>query len=164
MTLDEALEKALIGYKRYYNIKREDATPPFEAEAVFNSHNEQYFLVKAAKVADIDSNEYVFFKIKDHITLNDVCEYDKIAWEEGLSRIIPSASHRNSDVTLVLIADRFDQDAYEAIKKMKHYKSYRLGFQGWSNYRLVAVELLLKRVVYNRQGQSLKKLFGNIFK
>ena len=54
-------EKILECFKRYYNVSTENIAQPFIARAEFKSHNEQYFLVKAAKVADIDSNESVFF-------------------------------------------------------------------------------------------------------
>ena len=61
MNSSEALEKLLHSYERYYDISTENIAAPFVAEAVFKSHNEQYFLVKEAKLSDIDSNEFVFF-------------------------------------------------------------------------------------------------------
>ncbi len=162
MNRDEVFERALLRYKRYYNIILDDVTAPFKAEAIFKSHNEQYYLIKAAKVADIDSNEYVFLDSCEVLTLDRLNEIEKIAWETGLSRIVPSSSHRNSDTTLIIIADRINQDAFEQVKKLRHYKSFYWGFQGWSNFRVVAIEVSLKRIAYNRQGRSLKKLFGNI--
>ena len=50
MTKSEALEKVLLSFKRYYNIKQEDVTEPFAAEAEFRTHDEHYFLVKSAKL------------------------------------------------------------------------------------------------------------------
>ena len=49
-----ALEKIIESFRRYYDVSTENVDLPFAAKAVFKSHNEQYFLVKAAKVADID--------------------------------------------------------------------------------------------------------------
>lgn len=60
LTPGEALERILRSYQTYYNIKTEAVEPPFAAEAIFGSHNEQYFLIKKAKVADIDTNETVY--------------------------------------------------------------------------------------------------------
>lgn len=57
LTPGEALGRILRSYQTYYNIKTEAVEPPFAAEAIFGSHNEQYFLIKKAKVADIDTNE-----------------------------------------------------------------------------------------------------------
>lgn len=165
MNLTEALDKLLYSFKRYYNIKKGDEVePPFVAEAEFISHNEQYFLIKKAKVAEINSNEYVFFYTTDILDLETLQSLDACAWERGLSRVKPDSNHRNSDVTLIIIADNIAQDAFKAVHKMKHYQSYFFCLQGWSSYRLVALELSSGKMAYNRQGQNLKKLVSNITK
>ena len=66
LTPGEALERVLRSYQTYYNIKTEAVEPPFAAEAIFGSHNEQYFLIKKAKVADIDTNETVYFATEEY--------------------------------------------------------------------------------------------------
>ena len=81
-----------------------------------------------------------------------------------MARVIPSSSHRNSDVTLVIVTDKLTPEAKAAIPKMKHYKSYMFTLHGWSYYRLIALELSTGDLVYNRQGQNLKKLVSNILK
>ena len=57
----DMLEQLLKSFNGYYTVKRDGVAAPFVAEAEFHSHTEQYLLVKAAHVADIDSNEYIFF-------------------------------------------------------------------------------------------------------
>ena len=128
LTPGEALERVLRSYQTYYNIKTEAVEPPFAAEAIFGSHNEQYFLIKKAKVADIDTN------------------------------VQPSSNHRNSDVVLIILTGHAEEDALTQVKKCKHYQSYLWGFHGWSNYRLIVAELSSGRIVHNRHGQILKKL------
>lgn len=165
MNLTEALEKVLISYRRYYNILREDEVEaPFVAEALFRSHNEQYFLIKKAKVAEINSNEDVFFYTTEYLDIETLHKMDLCAWERGVSRVKPDGNHRNSDITLIIIANHIEEDAMKEVRKMKHYQSYRFGLHGWSNYRLVAMELSSGKLAYNRQGQMLKKLFSNITK
>lgn len=165
MNVTEALDKILCSFTRYYNIKRgETVEPPFTAEAEFISHNEQYFLIKRAKVADINSNEYVFFYAADEIDYETLLQLDETAWNRGIAKVVPDSSHRNSDVTLVLVADKLTPEAKAAIPKMKHYKSYMFTLHGWSYYRLIALELSSGDLVYNRQGQNLKKLVSNILK
>ena len=162
MNTDDTLNALLPLFKRYYNLNTETPEPPFAAEAVFASHNEQYFLVKAAKVADIDTNEYVYFAKCDRLNTDDLDRLDTTAWERGLSKVNPGPGHRNTDVTLVIVADVIDDDTKKIIKKKHHYKSYRFGFNGWSNYRLVAIGCSTGKAYYNHQGKSLKKLVGNI--
>ena len=98
LTPGEALERVLRSYQTYYNIKTEAVEPPFAAEAIFGSHNEQYFLIKKAKVADIDTNETVYFATEESLSKDRLLELDSIAWERGTANVQPSSNHRNSDV------------------------------------------------------------------
>ena len=158
----EALDKLLLSYKRYYNITQDDSVLPFNALAELHSHNEQFFLVKAAKVADIDSNEYIYFSLQDELTPETAASLDKLAWKTGTSKVTPSSAHRNTDVSLIILADKITEEAKNTIKKLKHYKSYKFSFWGWSNYSLIAFDMSDKSFAYNRRGKDLKKLFTNL--
>lgn len=162
MSTDEMLSKLLPLFEDYYNINTGEVEEPFDAEAVFKSHNEQYYLIKAAKVADVDMNEYVYFAKCDTLSVSKLEEYDRTAWERGLENARPGHGHRSTDVALFIIAQSIDEEAMGLIKKMRHYKSYRFGFYGWSNYRLVAIECSKGKAYYNHQGKSFKKLVRNI--
>ena len=162
MTATEALERLLRSYVQYYDILREGVEPPFTAEAVFHTHDTQYVLLKSAAISEAESHEYVFFATAESMDLADVTVLDETAWERGLARVKPYSCHRNSDVTLVILAERIDPDAMAAIRKFKHYKSYRFGLHGWSNYRVIALETSSGTMAHNRLGQSLKKLLRNI--
>lgn len=162
--MTELLENILKSYSVYYDIKQEDVTEPFAAEAEFHTHDEQYFLVRSATISEAESNEYVYFAVEDKVDSEKLAQLDEKAWEAGLSRIHPHSSHRNSDITLVIMAEQLTEDAFAKIPKLRHYKSYRLGLHGWTNYRLVAIEHSSGRAVFNRQGRDLKKLVCNILK
>ncbi len=162
MSTDETLLSLLPLFRNYYNIKTEDVEAPFEAEAAFESHNEQYYLVKAAKVADVNINEYVYFAKCDTLGADELRLFDETAWERGIAKAKPGYDHRNTDVTLYIVADTIGDDIKKQIKKTRRYKSWKWGFNGWSNYRLVAIECSTGKAFYNHQGRSLKKLVGNI--
>ena len=162
MNLQEALDKLLPSFQRYYNIKTEDVEAPFTAEAVFQSHNEQYFLIKSARISEANSNEFIYFYTADSLSAQELRELDCCAWEQGIGHVQPNYYHRSTDVALIIIAQKIDEEAWNLIRKLKHSKSYRFGLQGYSNYRLIALELSTGRVTHNRQGQSLKKLVSNI--
>lgn len=162
MSLQEALDKLLPAFQRYYNINREDVEAPFVAEAVFQSHNEQYFLIKSARISEANSNEFIYFYTADYIKADDVKELDSCAWERGIGHVQANYYHRNTDVALIIIAEQIDEEAKKLIRKLQHSKSYKFGLNGYSNYRLIALELSTGQVTHNRQGQSLKKLVSNI--
>ncbi len=160
--VNEVKERLLRSFQRYYNIQRENVEPPFFAKAEFHSHDEQYFLVKAAKISEQESHEYAYFAYVDLLNETLLSEMDEHAWTEGLSHVDPGPNHRASDVTLIILADHIDGGAAKQISKLNHYKSYRFGLRGYSTYRLVALELSTGRLTHNRHGQNLKKLVGNI--
>ena len=70
-------------------IKKDEVTQPFCAEAEFRSHNEQYFLVRSAHIADLDSNEFVFFADCEELT------------EKLLSRLLYISSRQKEYLTIL---------------------------------------------------------------
>ncbi len=156
------LQSLLRAFERYYTIKTQGTKPPFAAEAEFHSHNEQYFLTRAAKIADIDSHEFVFFAEEKHLDAARLAILDAAAWEGGLSRVQPCEGHRNSDVTLIIVADSLDSDIPRAVKKARHSASYRFGLWGWSNYRILAYDVSSGKALTNRLGAPLKKYVCNV--
>ena len=162
MTSHETLEKILPAFQRYYDIIRDNVPAPFAASAEFHSHDEQYFLIKSARLSESDSHEYIYFAAIEHLDETTLTSLDEKAWEIGFSRVNPHPDHRNTDITLFIIADQITEEAFSMVPKIKRYKSYKFGFQGWTHYRLVAFEHTSGRAAYNRQGESLKKLVRNI--
>lgn len=162
MDRSAALEQLLRSFEVYYNVKREGVEPPFAAEAEFHSHDEQYFLMRSARIGEADSKEYVYFATPEQLDEAALLDLDRTAWEQGLAKVVPHAEHRNSDVTLFVLADHITEEAFQKIPRLRHYKSYRFSLQGWSQYRLVALELSTGRIAHNRQGQGLAKLVRNI--
>ena len=163
MELPQAIEKVLPAFERYYTVKNVP-NPPFCAEAEFRSHNEQYFLVRSAHIADIDSNEFVFFATIPNLDSQNLNELTKSAWETGLSRVKPYNGHRNSDITLIILTNKIDDETKKAIKKTRLYKSYKFSFWGWSNFKLTVVELDSQGIYFNRFGKDYQKLLNkNIF-
>lgn len=163
MSVNEILEKLYNSFRIYYDVKQEGIDPPFVAEAQFHTHDEQFFLVKSAVLSEAESQEYVYFAKEETLNLDKLLSLDQEAWRRGISNVKPHASHRNTDVALIILADHISEEAFLQIPKLRHYQSYRLGFQGWSNYRLAVIELSTGRAAYNRLGKSFKKLVSNIF-
>ncbi len=162
MTTNEALEQLLRSYSVYYDINRENVVEPFAAEATFHAHDEQYFFTKGAKMDEMDSFEYVFFRESEHMTLEEARTLDELAWNTGMARVRPGPKHHCSDVGLILLADKIDDEVFRFVKKLRRYNSYKLTLHGWSHYRVVALETSTGRTAFNRMGRNLKKLFRNI--
>ncbi len=162
MTTNEALEQLLRSYHQYYNLYRENVTEGFVAEAHFHSHDEQYFLFKSAKLSEADSHEYVYFALAETLTAETVNALTEKAWTTAMSHVQTTPIHRSSDAALVILADTIDPGATRAIQKARRFASYKHGFHGFSHFRLIAFEPTSKKLVHNRMGSSMKKLFRNI--
>ena len=162
MTAEEALERLLRSYTQYYDVLREGVEPPFAAEACFHSHNEQFVLVKSARISEAESHEYVFFAVERELDGDRLRELDETAWSRGMERVRPYSAHKNTDVALVILTERMTPQAEAAVRKLRRSKSYRFGLHGWSNYRAIALEVPSGRLVHNRMGRSLRKLLRNI--
>ena len=157
----DVADRLLKSYSTYYNINTDTPAEPFFAEASFKAHNEHYFLTKKAMLSEYDQKEFVFFARVAALDEKTLKELDERAWQEGLSRAEIKENHRSTDVVLIILADSFDENILKAVKKTKHSKSYRFGFYGYSNYKLVAYELSTGRTCFNRLGKDLRKLFGS---
>ena len=165
MDKQEALEKMLDVFHRYYTVNTETPAAPFAAEAVFHLHNENYFLIKSAKYAEQDSNEYVFFALADTLTPELFEELAARAWEEGLARAEENIkkNHRNSDVSLYILADRVDPACDQVIQKKRMSRSYMLGFRGYSHFRALAYDLSDRRSRFNYMGDTLMRTVRIVF-
>lgn len=155
----EDLEKHLVSYNRYYTIKKENVTEPFYCEAEFISHTEKFVLVKSAHIADIDSNEFVYFHASQNLNLETLLSCVDKAWDNGISKVKPYNGHKNSDVTVVFFSDKIEEEVFKSIKKVKKYKSYKFSFWGYSHLRVVIKDVSSGQISSNYQGQSLRKIF-----
>ena len=161
ITPQEALEQLLPSYERYYDVTRE-RRGSFAATARFYTRGEQYFLIKSAKMWELESNEFVYFLPTDHLTEDQLAERIEEAWNDAIPQVHPSESHRNSDVTLVVLTPELGKNVRKALRRFHRSVGYRHGMHGWSNLRLGAIELSDGKISTNRHGADLKKLLSNI--
>ena len=154
----EAIAKILPAFEQYYTIKKEDITPPFCSEAEFRSHNEQYFLVRSAHIADIDSNEFVYFAAPDQLDTEKLSELVNTAWEAGLAKVHPYNGHRNSDISLLICTKNLSEETAKIITKTKLYKSYKFSLHGWSHFKLTVCNVSDLSLYSNRQGRDFARL------
>ncbi len=162
MIAAEALEKVLLMYGQYYTVKREGVFPPFQAEAEATVTDELSTAFKTVVINSTISREIVFFLAAERLDEALARQLTDAAWEEGLRRVQPGPEHRNTDIILILLADRVDPEAAALVKKQKRSKNYKLSFHGWSVFRVIAIETPSGTLTANRMGQNLKKLFSNI--
>lgn len=160
--MKECLTKVLDSFRHYYNVRTENIEAPFCAEADFFAHGEQFFLVKAAKLSDIDSAEFAYFAITEELSLEKIKELSELAWQRGLKKVKPYYGHKNTDVTLIILCNNAPAEVLRKARKINYYKSYKFSFWGFSTFRLCVYDVAAKKLVTNSRGDSLKKIFNNL--
>ncbi len=154
---EDILNKIIKSYQAYYDLNVSTPAKPFVAEASFHSHDDAFFLVHSAVIGESESNEYVFFASEDTLDTQKLISLDNLAWDNGTARVKPHKHHRNTDITLIIVADTVSNEAKNKIKLLKHYKNYMFYFQGFSHYRLIVVDASNKEVFANRMGKRISK-------
>ena len=158
---EEVLRRIKKSYSHYYSFTT-NVLEPFTEQAEFHSNNSRYFLLKKAKLAEEEVNEYVYFVSLDNLNLEKLNEIIETAWNDGLSKVQPHSNHRCSDITVVIITDSVSKETKEYIKRIKLSKRYKFTFHGWSYFRLVVFDLNKNELIFNNKGKDLRKLFQNI--
>lgn len=158
------MEQILMAYRGYYDINLADPEPPFVAEAEFNLHDEQYFLVRSARIAQYNSREIVFFAMTTTLDQNAFNYLDEKAWAAGLARVKITEHHKNTDIVLFIVADEVDERVLQQAARVYRYKNYKFGLRGWSGYRLIVCDLKMKRYVCNRLGSNLGEIADSVLR
>ena len=161
---ENVLECFLRSYSIYYNVIREGAAEPFDAEADFRSTQEQYFLIKSAKISETAAHEFVYFASCPVLTQELLERFESAAWEKGLEKVSPAYGLQRADVLLYIITGEIPEGMDRKIKHTRHSKSFGFSFWGTSHFKLVVLEYPSCRLVMNRLGREQKKLVSNILK
>ena len=152
-------------YTAYYNIYKQGL--PSELPMVFLGEyfqrGEKYWLSKNIPIYGNETNEYVYAfsaPLIDGETAKKCIDY---ALEDGLPRVKPHKEHQYTNIKVIFIAEKYDSEAIEEIKKRKFQKSYHYSLWGYSNLITAAVDVNAEKVYVNRAGDEMKKYFKKLF-
>ena len=162
MNLEESLEKVLKAFEGYYTVKREKVSPPFSAEALFLQHEERYFLSRSIRLSESDARELVYFAAEEVLDGKKAAQLEETAWNKGIARVVPEWGNRGTDITLIILTKQLKEEARDVIRKANRSRGFALSLKGWSNYRLVAMELPSGTEVHNRLGRETAETLCNI--
>ncbi len=173
MNSTEFLEELLKEYSSTFDIYRdyEYNGEVYPAYAQFYSHNEKYVLVREAKLWEANCFEHTLFIKADKLDEKDVKDIQKLIkdnMEPDMVRKgerLPVKNHMYTYLTVVVLCEgEISSKAVKMIKRFSFGKSYQLTIRGWSNAKLVCVDLKNQMFISNREGKALKKLITHIFK
>lgn len=185
MGRDEAVERLLSGYRRYYTITRfvgvreEEARglaeaghlqKPFfsggsELSAVceYYEQGEKYFLFHSAQLWSTAQEEFIFLFKVPRLTLAVFRELSEYAYEAGMDMAHIGPGHMYTYISPLFICDSIDEEARKALEKCHRYKSFRFSFHGWMEFHAGALELTGGHFYFNRAGRCMEKGLRKVF-
>lgn len=185
MGRDEAVERLLSGYRRYYTITRFDGVREEEArglaEAVhlqkpffsggselsavceYYEQGEKYFLFHSAQLWSTAQEEFIFLFKVPRLTLAVFRELSEYAYEAGMDMAHIGPGHMYTYISPLFICDSIDEEARKALERCHRYKSFRFSFHGWMEFHAGALELTGGHFYFNRAGRCMEKGLRKVF-
>lgn len=185
MGREEAVERLLAGYRRFYTITRFDGGREEEArglqEAVhiqkpffsgqaelsavceYYEQGEKYFLFHSAQLWSTAQEEFIFLFKVPRLTLAVFRELSEYAYEAGMDMAHIGPGHMYTYISPLFICDSIDEEARKALEKCHRYKSFRFSFHGWMEFHAGALELTGGHFYFNRAGRCMEKGLRKVF-
>lgn len=142
------------------------------ALAAMHAHEDQYVRVVGTTLWNADSHEYTLFDTFDTApTARQVERLCRLAKEEMEPRFVrggealPPRDHQYTWLSLVLLSQHTPgEEARKAVQACRMTKYYQFYLRGYSELRVILVDLETGTMTTNRAGRSLKKLYGMALK
>ncbi len=142
------------------------------ALAAMHAHEDQYVRVVGTTLWNADSHEFTLFDTFDLAPtaqqVESLCRLAKETMEPQFVRggePLPPKDHQYTWLSLVLLSQRTpDEAARRAVEACRMTKYYRFYLRGYSELRVILVDLETGTMTTNRAGRSLKKLYGLVLK
>ena len=165
---ENAVERLLKSYRRFYNITRFDGgiSPPLEEgrnlrEAVtlspfredernglaavceYYEKTGQHLFLKSNEIWSANQEEFIFLFTADHLTadLLERCRY----------------------VSPVFICGKVDDAARKAVENCRIYKTFRFSLHGWLEFHTGCLDMEKRSLYFNKSGRCMEKNLRNIF-
>lgn len=164
---EKLLSRLLKPYRRYFDIYENEELfgKNIPAMAAFHSRNEKYVLTKKAKLWGAECHEYVFFFQTDFLTVKYFEEIADLLKKAEIKFVKPHDEHMYTHLTAVISSEKVEQEAEKMLCAFKSRKNYLLSLHGWSDSRMVLIELAENadsfRITSNKDGKDTAKMFMN---
>lgn len=162
------LDRILRHYEGTFDIYRpyEINGRKYPAYGYFFSHLEKYVLLREANLWKADSYEHILFVDSERLTEEEIDSAKEVMvdyMEPVLVRkgqTLPKPDHMYSYLTVVFLSDKeIPGEVQKRIHQFKFEKGYNFNIRGYSQGRVVAVDLEKEKVYTNYQGRKLKKIY-----
>ena len=107
-----------------------------------------------------DSHEYILLKYLPNITENDLNNIINTLPKLTTALVKPDKFHKSTYITYILATDSLSSSIkLNEIKNFKDNRVYKWYFQGFSEVRLLLIDLSSHFMVCNKPGQKVSKMY-----
>ncbi|KRQ87160.1 hypothetical protein ABG79_00958 [Caloramator mitchellensis] len=152
------IEKIL---EKHFDIEKNVELSGFNCDlfAKYRVINQRTFLTKKDVIDRYENNEFIFIKQANNWDLVEVEHFTKELIRISNLLIKPNRYHMSTAITGVILTEKSNQAIQQFVEKFKYNKSYMFYLHGWSEIRLLLVDLVNMRVYTNKAGKGVKKVF-----
>jgi len=156
------MENLFAKYNKNFNISQNIhlCDKKINIFAEYKGIGARTFITQKDVIDKYEFNEYCVVNACDTIDMEDVVEYTEYLKKLIDTLVKPHREHKSSTITGVIVCNTsIDKNIENFIRKFKFNKSYKMYFHGWSEIRLLLVDLSNNLVISNKQGKSVKKVY-----
>jgi hypothetical protein len=172
MEIREYFDKLLDVYKSSF-----DLTVPYNIGGIeylgyghLYSNSTKYVLVKSAKLWSANAFEHLIF-MESHGDLKEKIDEAKFLISEYMEENFvrkgekyPVPDHMYSFLTVVVLTnDKIDSNIKEEVRRYKFTKNYLFTIRGYSEGRLVLVNVKEEEIILSKSAQKLEEFFRDSF-
>ena len=185
---ENAVERLLKSYRRFYNITRFDGgiSPPLEEgrnlrEAVklspfredernglaavceYYEKTGQHLFLKSNEIWSANQEEFIFLFTADHLTADLFERCRDYAYNAGMEMAHIGSGHMYTYVSPVFICGKVDDAARKAVENCRIYKTFRFSLHGWLEFHTGCLDMEKRSLYFNKSGRCMEKNLKNIF-
>lgn len=163
MQLEQYLDWLAQRYAGYFDVERERIVlgQSISIYALSHIRSDKYFATKKISLGGYENIEHCLvaghreqvdsdgFEVFLHLLIRAVDEL-----------VTPHHEHMSTTVTGVLVAEKgFAPEVINRSRKFSFSRTYRFGLQGWSQVRLIFVDLTAGQVHANKKGREVARSY-----
>lgn len=141
----------------------------YPAYGAFWSHNEKFLLTKEMKLWETDNREYIFFVECETINEDELAKADRLLREYVEPELVrkgekvPPANHMYSYMTIIMMTEKpIDEQMKQKLRRYHFSRTYRFHIRGYSEARVLAVNLEDGQLACNAEAKSLLPMYQKI--
>lgn len=106
-------------------------------------------------------NEHCIVKSFNTISTKDIENFSSYLKSLTVNLVKPHNEHKSSNITgIVLCENEVPEEIISFTNKFKYTKYYKLYFQGFSEIKLLLIDLKNEKIYSNKKGKELKKIYA----